>query len=337
MDNPVIMVLGFPVSIAVAAPLLSFLLSFFFILWLIKVRTDWVLDRPNERSLHSVPVSRIGGLGLLLGVVAVWLCFSITIPNTVLIGVGLLMVISLADDVWRIPVWCRLMVHTVVAIGFSIVFLLDAYGWGLVIFTVVVVIWMSNLYNFMDGSDGLAGGMTVIGFGVYGWLAYVAGNNNFAVINFSIAAAATAFLIHNFYPARIFMGDVGSIPLGYLAAVIGLLGWLDRLWSIWVPVLIFSPFIADATVTLIKRLFQGKRIWQAHCEHYYQRMVQSSLGHRNTALVAYGLMLTTGASAVWANAQDVALQIRMAMIWGSVYLVLMVVSDWHHKTHSDQG
>lgn len=329
--------LDFPLTTTVAASLLSFLLSFFSILWLIKVKADWFLDLPNERSLHRVPVSRIGGLGLLFGVITTWLCFSITIPDSVLIGIGLLMVISLADDVWRIPVWCRLMVHTVVAIGFSIAFLLDAHGWGHVIFTVVAVIWMSNLYNFMDGSDGLAGGMTVIGFGIYGWLAYVAGNNNFAVINFSIAAAATAFLIHNFYPARIFMGDVGSIPLGYLAAVIGLLGWLDRLWSIWIPVLIFSPFLADATITLIKRLFQGKRIWQAHCEHYYQRMVQSSLGHRNTALVAYGLMLTTGASAVWANAQDVALQIRMAMIWGSVYLVLMVVSDWYHKTHSDRG
>ncbi|MBY0473523.1 MAG: glycosyltransferase family 4 protein [Nitrosomonas sp.] len=337
MDNPVIMVLGFPLSIAVAAPLLSFLLSFFFILWLIKVKADWVLDRPNERSLHSAPVSRIGGLGLLLGVVATWLCFSITIPNAVLIGIGLLMVISLADDVWRIPVWCRLMVHTAVAIGFSTAFLLDAYGWGGVIFAVAAVVWMSNLYNFMDGSDGLAGGMTVIGFGVYGWLAYVAGSNNFAVINFSIAAAATAFLIHNFYPARIFMGDVGSIPLGYLAVVIGLLGWLDRLWSIWVPVLIFSPFIADATVTLIKRLFQGEIIWQAHREHYYQRMVQSSLGHRNTALVFYGLMLTTGASAVWANTQDVALQIWMAMVFGGGYLVLMVISDWYYKTHSDRG
>ena len=331
------MVLDFSLSIAVAVSLLSFLLSFFSILWLIKIKADWVLDQPNERSLHLTPVSRIGGLGLFFGVIVAWLSFPVAIPDSVLMGVGVLMVISLADDVWRVPVWCRLMVHAVVAISFSIAFLSDAYGWGLVIFAAVAVVWMSNLYNFMDGSDGLAGGMTVIGFGIYGWLAYAAGNNDFAAINFSLAAAALAFLIHNFYPARIFMGDVGSIPLGYLAAVIGVLGWLDHLWSLWVPVLIFSPFIADATVTLMKRLFQGKRIWQAHREHYYQRMVQSGLGHRGTALAAYGLMLATGASAVWANAQDAALQIRIVAIWGCAYLVLMVMSDRSQKTLPGRG
>lgn len=337
MDDPVTMVLDFPLSIAVVVPLLSFFLSLFSISGLIKIRADWVLDQPNERSLHLVPVSRIGGLGLLAGVIVSWLCFSVAIPDSVLMGIGLLMVISLADDVWRVPVWCRLMVHTAVATSFSIAFLSDTYGWGLVLFTAAAVIWMSNLYNFMDGSDGLAGGMTVIGFGTYGWLAYAAGNNDFAAVNFSLAAAALAFLIHNFYPARIFMGDVGSIPLGYLAAVIGMLGWFDHLWSLWVPVLIFSPFIADATVTLMKRVFQGKIIWQAHREHYYQRMVQSGLGHRNTALVAYGLMLATGASAVWANAQDVALQIRIVAVWGCVYLILMVISDRSQKTPPDRG
>lgn len=329
--------LGFPLSITVAATLLSFLLSFFSILWLITVKTDLFLDQPNERSLHRVPVLRIGGLGLLFGVITTWLCFSITIPDSVLIGIGLLMVISLADDVWRAPIWCRLMVQTVVAVWFSMALLLGVYGWVFVAGTVVAIIWMSNLYNFMDGSDGLAGGMAVVGFGVYGWLAYVAGDNDFAVINFSITAAAMAFLMHNFYPARIFMGDVGSIPLGYLAAALGVLGWLNHLWSMWMPVLVFFPFIADATVTLIKRLFQGKKFWQAHREHYYQRMVQSGLGHRNTALAIYGLMLATGASAVWANEQDVAVQIRVVMVWGSIYLVLMGVSDWNHRTHSDQG
>ncbi|PXX14039.1 UDP-N-acetylmuramyl pentapeptide phosphotransferase/UDP-N-acetylglucosamine-1-phosphate transferase [Nitrosomonas ureae] len=337
MDNPVTMVLDFPLSIVVAVPLLSFLLSFFAILWLIKIKADWVLDQPNERSLHLAPVSRIGGLGLLSGVIVSWLCFSVAIPDSILMGIGLLMVISLADDVRRVPVWCRLMVHAVVAISFSIGFLSDAYGWGVMLLMAVAVIWMSNLYNFMDGSDGLAGGMAVIGFGIYGWLAYAADNNDFAAVNFSLAAAAVAFLMHNFYPARIFMGDVGSIPLGYLAAVIGVLGWLDHLWSLWVPVLIFSPFIADATVTLMKRVFQGKRIWQAHREHYYQRMVQSGLGHRDTALVAYGLMLAAGASAVWANAQDVALQVRIVAVWGCVYLALMILSDRSQKIPPGRG
>jgi len=330
------MVLGSPLS-TVAAPLLSFFISFVSILWLIKKKADWVLDHPNSRSLHSVPVSRIGGVGLFFGIITTWLCFSVVMPVTIWVGIGLLVAISFIDDVWHAPVWCRLLIQSIVAAGFAMALLLEPYGWMMVLCTAVAVVWMANLYNFMDGSDGLAGGMTVIGFGYYGLIAYLAGNNDFAVLNFSIAAAAGAFLLHNFYPARIFLGDVGAIPLGFLAAALGILGWMDNLWSLWVPVLIFSPFIADSTITLIKRLLRGKKIWQAHREHYYQRLVQSGFGHRNTALSAYALMLTVGASAVWAGRQDPAVQSWIAMLWGGFYFLLMFISDWNQKYYSNRG
>lgn len=331
------MVLDFPLSTIVAAPLLSFAISFFSILWLIKRKADWVLDLPNLRSLHSVPVPRIGGLGLLFGVIITWLFFSVIMPTPVWIGIGLLLSISLIDDIWHAPIWCRLLVQGMVAAGFSTALLLNIYGWMTVVCITVAIVWMSNLYNFMDGSDGLAGGMTVIGFGYYGLFAYLAGDYDFAVINFSIAAAAMAFLFHNFYPARIFLGDVGAIPLGFLAAVLGILGWVNNLWSIWLPLLVFSPFIVDSTVTLIKRLLRGEKIWQAHREHYYQRMVQSGLGHRNTALMSYGLMFVVGGSAVWAGQQDEKVQYWFAMMWGSIYLILMFISDWNQKYYSDRG
>ena len=330
------MVLGSPLS-TVAAPLLSFFISFVSILWLIKKKADWVLDHPNSRSLHSVPVSRIGGVGLFFGIITTWLCFSVVMPVTIWVGIGLLVAISFIDDVWHAPVWCRLLIQGIVAAGFAMELLLDTYGWTMVLCSACAVVWMANLYNFMDGSDGLAGGMTVIGFGYYGLIAYLAGNNDFAVLNFSIAAAAGAFLLHNFYPARIFLGDVGAVPLGFLAAALGILGWMDNLWSLWVPVLIFSPFIADSTMTLIKRLLRGKKIWQAHREHYYQRLVQSGFGHRNTALSAYALMLTVGASAVWAGRQDPAVQSWIAMLWGGFYFLLMFISDWNQKYYSNRG
>ena len=330
------MVLGSPLS-TVAAPLLSFFISFVSILWLIKKKADWVLDHPNSRSLHSVPVSRIGGVGLFFGIITTWLCFSVVMPVTIWVGIGLLVAISFIDDVWHAPVWCRLLIQGIVAAGFAMELLLDTYGWTMVLCSAVAVVWMANLYNFMDGSDGLASGMTVIGFGYYGLIAYLAGDNDFAVLNFSIAAAAGAFLLHNFYPARIFLGDVGAIPLGFLAAALGILGWMDNLWSLWVPVLIFSPFIADSTMTLIKRLLRGKKIWQAHREHYYQRLVQSGFGHRNTALSAYALMLTVGASAVWAGRQDPAVQSWIAMLWGGFYFLLMFISDWNQKYYSNRG
>ncbi len=324
------MVLDFPVTI-ITAPLLSFVLSFFSIAWLIKRKAGWGLDHPNARSLHTVPVPRTGGLGLLLGMTVTWLCISAQIPLIIWVCIGLLMVISLLDDIRHVPVWCRLLIHTLVAAAFSAVFLLSAHGWFIALGAMTAVIWMCNLYNFMDGSDGLAGGMTVIGFGYYGLFAYLAGNSNFAMINFSIAAAALAFLLHNFHPARIFMGDVGAIPLGFLAAALGILGWLNQLWSLWVPLLIFSPFIADATVTLIKRLLHGEKIWQAHREHYYQRMVQSGLGHRNTALWGYVLMLITGGCAVWAGNQDPPVQSWTVTVWSGIYLLLMLITDRYQK------
>ena len=330
------MVLDFPVAIA-AAPLLSFVLSFFSILWLIKRKAGWGLDHPNARSLHAVPVPRTGGLGLLSGVIAAWLCFSAAIPPIIWAGTVVLMVISLLDDIRHVPVRYRLLIHTLVASAFSAVFLLPAHGWLIALGVMAAVIWMCNLYNFMDGSDGLAGGMAVIGFGYYGLFAYIAGDHDFAVVNFSIAAAALAFLLHNFHPARIFMGDAGAIPLGFLAAALGIVGWLNQLWSLWVPLLIFSPFIADATVTLGKRLLRGEKIWQAHRGHYYQRLVQSGLGHRNTALLGYALMLAAGGCAVWAGTQGLRVQGWTATGWGSFYLIFMFIVDRNQKNQSNRG
>jgi UDP-GlcNAc:undecaprenyl-phosphate/decaprenyl-phosphate GlcNAc-1-phosphate transferase len=319
----------------IAAPLFSFLVTYFSVLWLIKGNVAKILDYPNSRSLHSEPTPRTGGVGLMLGILAAWIFFAADLPPSIWVGVFLLALISLADDIFNLPVWSRLLVQGLVAAGISVMLLSDAYGWVVMFSVMVGVIWMSNLYNFMDGSDGLAGGMALIGFGYYGLAALLAGSSDYALINFSISAAAMAFLIHNFYPARIFMGDVGAIPLGFLAAGLGLLGWIDGLWSMWLPLLVFSPFIADSTVTLIKRCLRGEKIWLAHCEHYYQRAVQSGLGHRNTALLGYVLMLLVGASAVWVSRYDLTVQYWVGVVWGCIYLVLMFVSDWFQSHRID--
>lgn len=326
------MPVDFPLSV-VAAPLLAIIVSYYSISWLIQ-RKNSVLDYPNSRSLHTVPVPRIGGIGLLLGVMLSWGFFSKSLPISVWLGVITLVLISMIDDVRATPVWCRLLFHGLTAIGFSISVLLSTHGWLLVLFFTLAIVWMTNLYNFMDGSDGLAGGMSLIGFGFYGITAYQSGNIDFAVVNFSVAAAALGFLCHNFYPARIFLGDAGAIPLGYLAAVMGLLGWINGLWSLWLPLLVFSPFVVDATVTLLRRLLRGERIWVAHREHYYQRLVQSGWGHRNTALLEYGLMLTVGISAIWANQQGMEIQFIVAIIWVIIYLGLMLAADLGKKVDS---
>ena len=329
------MLLDFPLSIA-AAVLLAFFVSYCSIIWIINWKISAVLDFPNSRSLHIDPVPRVGGVGLLFGAILAWLVFSVSLPVSIWLGVSVLAGISVIDDVWKVSVRYRLIVHALVALGCCVSLLLDVQGWLPVIVCTLMVIWMSNLFNFMDGSDGLAGGMVLIGFGFYGLAAVSSGDIDFALVNFSVAGASLGFLLHNFHPARVFLGDVGAIPLGYLASVMGLLGWINGLWSLWVPLLIFSPFIADATVTLIKRLLRGEKIWLAHREHYYQRMVQSGLGHKHTALIGYGLMCVAGLSAIWVNERDILIQFVMVVIWGLIYLGLMLMMDFGKKLYSDE-
>jgi UDP-N-acetylmuramyl pentapeptide phosphotransferase/UDP-N-acetylglucosamine-1-phosphate transferase len=171
-------------------------------------------------------------------------------------------------------------------------------GAALLVVLLLAIAWLTNLYNFMDGSDGLAGGMAVVGFGTYGLAAWLGGNLELELLAWSIAAAAAGFLIFNFPPAKIFMGDVGSIPLGFLAGALGVAGWLQGLWPLWFPLIVFAPFIVDASVTLLRRALRRERIWQAHREHYYQRLILSGWSHRKTAIWEYALMLACAALAL---------------------------------------
>ena len=326
------MIMGIPFSPVIAVPLLSFTVTFFITLWLIKGNAPKILDYPNARSLHTHPRPRTGGVGLMIGILSAWLLFSAALPTSVWLGVSLLTIISFVDDISDMPVWSRLLAHTLVATFFSASYLVDTHGWIVIFLVVTATIWASNLYNFMDGSDGLAGGMAVIGFGCYGLVSFLADNHAFATINFTIAAAAMAFLLHNFYPARIFMGDAGAIPLGFLAAVLGVLGWVEGLWSWYFPLLVFSPFIADASMTILKRALRHEIIWQAHREHYYQRIIQNGFGHRNTALSSYALMLAVSASAVWVLDQDILIQCLVSTAWVSVYLASMLFFDRYQKS-----
>lgn len=277
------------------APILSFAVACGLI-WLLATRATLRLpvDKPNNRSLHSTPIPRAGGIGLHAGAVAGAAFISPDLPVTLWIAVILLFAISLIDDFRAVPAGWRLAVHLAAAGIFAVPLVADHYGIAAAVAVTLAIGWMINLYNFMDGSDGLAGGMTLFGFLFYAIAAWDSGNMSFALINASIAAAAAAFLVFNFHPARIFLGDAGSVPLGFLAAALGLIGWVQRDWAWWFPVLVFSPFIVDASVTLVRRLLSGARVWEAHRDHYYQRLVQMRPGHRGTAIAEYLLMILCG-------------------------------------------
>jgi UDP-N-acetylmuramyl pentapeptide phosphotransferase/UDP-N-acetylglucosamine-1-phosphate transferase len=167
--------------------------------------------------------------------------------------------------------------------------------------------------------------MALFGFSFYGIAALIAQADAFAMLNFTISAAALGFLFFNFHPARIFMGDAGSIPLGFLAAGMGLWGWQQDCWPAWFPLLVFSPFIVDASMTLLKRTLRGVRITEAHREHYYQHAIQMGWSHRKVALVEYALMLGCGVSALLALNQSFPLLTLLACC--VIYGVLMLLLD----------
>jgi UDP-N-acetylmuramyl pentapeptide phosphotransferase/UDP-N-acetylglucosamine-1-phosphate transferase len=293
-------------------------------LWLLLGRfRTFALDRPNERSLHERPVPRSGGIALLAGVL-VSLAFGageLWLP----IGLALaLAVLSLLDDLRGLPTAARLAAHLTAAGALAWYLLSPMHPLELAVLAVAVA-WMTNLYNFMDGSDGLAGGMALIGFGAYAVAAGSGGHGALLALTLALAAAALGFLLFNFPPAKIFLGDVGSVPLGFLAGALGLQGWRDDLWPLWFPAVVFAPFIADASATLVRRALRGEKVWQAHREHYYQRLVRLGFGHRGTAYVAYALMLICAALALYGRQQRPSLQ--WAMVAASL-VVLAVAAGW---------
>ena len=312
---------------------------FFALVWLLRRADRLPQDHPNARSLHSKSMPRIGGIGILAGIsVAIVLSYLLALLPAALLPLMLaafaLAVLSLLDDYLDLPAWARFLTHL------AVIALFLAMMWEGAVFLFFVALlaltWMTNLFNFMDGSDGLAGGMSVMGFAAYAGLA--AGQGDFSLLIFcaSISAAALAFLRFNFPPARLFMGDAGSVPLGFLAGAVGWLGWQNGVWHWAAPLLIFSPFIVDATVTLLRRGWAGEKVWQAHRSHYYQRLVRMGWSHRRLALTEYGVMLATAASAAWLAYHPEAWP-SLLLAWGVFYGIIMRLIDRQWQQFIVQG
>ncbi len=282
-----------------------------------RYRGRWaVLDRPNQRSLHDKPLPRLGGVGIISGIlVTAFMAYRLSGSEPIwsllpiLVGFAIIIGISLLDDIYKTPALVRLTAQLAAAVlviyGGVSVNTLGITGWSIHLSVsvgatlgILFIVWMTNLYNFMDGMDGFAAGMGVIGFGAFAILGGLAGVWQFAQVSAGIAAACGGFLWLNFPPAKLFMGDVGAASLGFLAAVFMLWANHQNIFPLWVGVAVFSPFIVDATWTLVRRVIRGKPPWAAHREHFYQRLVRLGWGHRRTVLGEYAVMLVCSLLAV---------------------------------------
>ena len=279
------------------------------------------LAKPNDRSLHVRPVPRTGGIAIWAGASLAWLAAGA--PVWWLFPLAAVLGISLLDD-WRgVPARVRLVVHGGAALFVAVAFRNadSMIGWPLAIVEAMVITWVANLYNFMDGSDGLAAGTGTVGFGAYALAAAQGGAHELAIQCAVVASACAAFFVFNRPPARLFMGDIGSIGLGFVAGLIGLHGFATDVWGFWLPPLVFAPFIVDATITLLRRWRRGERLAQAHREHFYQRkiLIEGSHGGTLRAYLAWSLacVLAALATARWLTDAGVFVMLAAFIAFGA--------------------
>jgi UDP-N-acetylmuramyl pentapeptide phosphotransferase/UDP-N-acetylglucosamine-1-phosphate transferase len=282
------------------------------------------LDAPNARSLHVVPTPRVGGL-VLVPVALLVAAVVAPLPVWLAAATLLLVAVGAVDDRRGAPVAVRLAVQLVAA-GVALWPHLGTLGLPLALVIGIALVWAMNAYNFMDGSDGLAAGMALIGFTACAIAAASAGQGSLVALSLALAGAAAGFLWFNFAPARVFLGDAGSVPLGFLAGAVGLLGALADAWAWWFVPVVFAPVLADATTTLLARGLSGKRVWQAHREHAYQRLVQAGFSHKQVAVGGYLLMLASAAVALVADSTHAPTAIAIAWLAALVVTVLIIRS-----------
>ena len=332
----------------IAAPLLAFMLAAAGIGLLRRMAGLLPRAVPNARSLHARPIPRAGGYAIWLGFLPPALLFGTAFPGGVagwLPPLLALIVVSGWDDAKEAGVAARLSVHGSSALWAAVAIVLPGAAASgiaspLTLFTVagvaLVIAWSSNLYNFMDGTDGLAGTMGAIGFAAYG-IAAVTGAHadadaaRSAPAFFALGAAILPFLVVNRPRATMFLGDVGAVPLGYLAAAFGAAGVLQHWWAAWFPLLVFLPFIADATLTLARRIARRERLWEGHRGHYYQRLAQLGAGHRGTLAVYAVLMAGTALTAIACHAASVTTgwwALGLAVV---VVFMLFAAIDYHWR------
>jgi UDP-N-acetylmuramyl pentapeptide phosphotransferase/UDP-N-acetylglucosamine-1-phosphate transferase len=312
------------------------------------------VDIPNERSSHQNPTARGGGVAFVISTslitfaAADWANLAI-LPGTssLFCGAVIIAAVSLADDRWHLPILVRFSAHVIGAlILISGVGWMDSFrspwgggiplGWWGLPLALLWIVGLTNAFNFMDGIDGLAAGQAAMTTAVMAWLAFLR-NNDFVLWAMAIMAGSVlGFLMHNWPPARIFMGDVGSAFLGFMFA-----GWAivaggenpePLPFFAWAVML--APFLLDTIVTLAIRIVHKKRWYEAHREHIYQRLVRNGWSHRAVTGLYLAVSAFLGLSTVMFYGYNMfAKSIYIVLIISPLvllYLVSQVVNSRHN-------
>jgi UDP-N-acetylmuramyl pentapeptide phosphotransferase/UDP-N-acetylglucosamine-1-phosphate transferase len=271
-------------GLSAAVALATGLLSCFATRALVPIlRRRDILDHPNERSAHRVPTPRGGGIAVIGSLLLAWFVLAgaglaLTGVVGVSLGAGILAVVSWVDDLRGLSPFLRLLAQIVV-VAIGIWAKVRGLSWAGFATIGLLWVWCTNLFNFMDGIDGITGTeAAAIGIGLLLFASVGTGADpGLTMLAAAMVGAALGFLVWNWSPARIFLGDVGSAPLGYLVGFLLLDLVMRGFWK--VALILPLYFLADASITLARRLLRGERVWRAHREHFYQLAVRAGLSH----------------------------------------------------------
>lgn len=288
-------------------------------------------DRPNQRKVHQSIMPRLGGLAIYISfLVGIYILKPLTINSSaIMLGGAIIVMIGLFDDIFELSAKLKLMGQLAAAL--TVVFLGDLqvvfinlpfggrleFGYLSIPFTVFWIVGITNAINLIDGLDGLAAGVSSIALITISGMAMIQGNLYVIAVATILLASTLGFLIYNFYPAKIFMGDTGALFLGYMISILSLLGYKNVTFiSFIVPVIILGVPISDTFFAILRRIINKKPLGAPDKSHLHHCMLRLGYSHRQTVLLIYSMAMFFGLAAVIYS---------QAKFWGSFLLIGILI------------
>ena len=293
------------------------------------------MDEPNARKIHKVPMPRLGGLAIYLAFLLGYILYG-EVNNqmlSILIGSFLLILIGLIDDIKSVPARYKLIVQIISAVivvvyGNLSFTEISIFGhniyfnefWGSLL-SIIFIVAITNAINLIDGLDGLAAGISSIYFLTIAIIAFILNRIGGldVIISLIMLGATLGFLFHNFPPAKIFMGDTGSLFLGFMISVIALLGYkVTTFTSLIVPIIILAIPIFDTIFAILRRLLKGQNIGVADKEHFHHQLLKMRYSPMTSILIIYAIDIAFATVSIFYILGDTQVAI-------AIYIVLMIL------------
>lgn len=313
------------------------------------------IDIPNERSAHTVPTPRMGGLAIFGAFLLGYMLFARTSIQmlSILIGGFIIVLTGIFDDIKPIRARTKLLFQTIAACvvvfyGNIVLNHLDFLGIDIIfpmplnyLVTIIFIVSITNAINLIDGLDGLSSGVASIYFTTIAIIAFVLNKMQGldTILSLIMLGSTLGFLLHNFHPAKIFMGDTGSLFLGFTISVIALLGFkATTLTSLIIPILILSIPIFDTAFAIFRRILKGEKISAPDKEHFHHQLLKMKFGIKGTVLIIYAINIVFAAVSIFYVLGDrkIAIALYTALMILLLFIVLRTDILFHHHNEEEE-